>query len=71
MGNVTLEADCPFCGHDEVIISEEATDDGEECCYQAECKNCGAKGPQAFEDANDAVRQWNKRVTNNRVSFVP
>lgn len=68
----TLKADCPFCGHDQVFIKEELTDDGEEYFYQAECNNCGAKGPAAFEDQDDAVRQWNKRVirTTKRDTFL-
>lgn len=67
MGNentkVQLEADCPFCGHDQVFIKEELDDEGDDYVYQAECSNCGARGPQAFESKNNALRSWNKRVS--------
>ena len=53
---------CPFCGSEDILI--------ERCSPQAECWDCGAKGPliERFLDSADgdwtlaAVLSWNTRA---------
>lgn len=48
---------CPFCGSDEVNITEDCTGDG----YYVHCERCDAKSSMCYRKEN-AVNAWNRRV---------
>jgi Lar family restriction alleviation protein len=57
---------CPFCGSDEVSLSE-GTKNGEypaNCgipFFYVECHQCAAMGPESFDDNEQAAINWNTR----------
>ena len=58
---------CPFCGGSRIVVGPcELRND----FHEAACVDCGAKGPDATNEA-DALRLWSQRVPINPETGEP